>query len=327
MNESGIQRGETSTDGGSDIDRPIGRRRSDRIVGAARATREVVDQAMAAAHGDLPVLLTGPEGSGKQHASRAIHAWSDRSSQPFVVVACASTPEAALRREIFGSADGDGVAGRGEDAGALSRAGSGTLLLDRVDRLPTALCQSLQEAIKTRTFRREGESASRPIAARIIVTSVEQARTSPLGESPQLTIRVAPLSERQEDVLPLSAHFLRLYADEEALEPVGFTRDARDALLAEEWTGNVRELAERIRQAIKLAGSGSISAEALVLASEGEEIPSFKEAKRAFETRYVVGLLRRCGGNISRAARLAKKDRKDFYDVIRRTGVNPAEFR
>ena len=89
----------------------------------------------------------------------------------------------------------------------------------------------------------------------------------------------------------------------------------------------MRELAERIRQAIKLAGSGSISAEALVLASEGEDIPSFKEAKRAFETRYVVGLLRRCGGNISRAARLAKKDRKDFYDVIRRTGVNPAEFR
>ncbi|MBW2286574.1 MAG: sigma-54-dependent Fis family transcriptional regulator [Deltaproteobacteria bacterium] len=325
MTEIGIQQEGTATDGGNDIDRSIGRRRSDRIVGAARATREVVDQAMAAAHGDLPVLITGPEGSGKQHAARAIHAWSDRAKQPFIVIACASTPEAALGREIFGSADAD--AGRAENAGALSRAGGGTLLLDRIDRLPASLCQSLQAAIKTRTFRREGESASRPLAARILVTSVEQARTSPLGESPQLTIRVAPLSERPEDVLPLSAHFLRLYADEESLEPVGFTRDARDALLAAEWPGNVRELAERIRQAIKLAGSGSISAEALVLASEGEEIPSFKEAKRAFETRYVVGLLRRCGGNISRAARLAKKDRKDFYDVIRRTGVNPSEFR
>ena len=91
--------------------------------------------------------------------------------------------------------------------------------------------------------------------------------------------------------------------------------------------GNVRELAERIRQAIKLAGNGSVTAEALMLAADGEKVPSFKEAKRAFETRYVVGLLRRCGGNISRAARLAKKDRKDFYDVIRRTGVNPQDFR
>jgi two-component system response regulator GlrR len=325
MTEIGIPREGSATDAENELDRPIGRRRSDRIVGASRLTREVVDQAMAAAHGDLPVLITGPEGSGKQHAARAIHAWSDRSKQPFVVVACASAPEAALSREIFGSADAD--TGLGENVGALSRAGGGTLLLDRIDRLPASLCQSLQAAIKARTFRREGESASRPLAARILVTSVEQARTSPLGESPQLTIRVAPLSERPEDVLPLSAHFLRIYADEEAFEPVGFTRDARDALLAAEWPGNVRELAERIRQAIKLAGSGSISAEALVLASEGEEIPSFKEAKRAFETRYVVGLLRRCGGNISRAARLAKKDRKDFYDVIRRTGVNPAEFR
>ena len=70
-----------------------------------------------------------------------------------------------------------------------------------------------------------------------------------------------------------------------------------------------------------------MSAEALMLAKDAEEVPSFKEAKRAFETRYVVGLLRRCGGNISRAARLAKKDRKDFYDVIRRTGVDPSQFR
>ena len=65
----------------------------------------------------------------------------------------------------------------------------------------------------------------------------------------------------------------------------------------------------------------------LMLSAEEEEVPSFKEAKRAFETRYVEGLLRRCNGNISRAARLAKKDRKDFYDVIRRTGVDPAQFR
>ena len=76
-----------------------------------------------------------------------------------------------------------------------------------------------------------------------------------------------------------------------------------------------------------LAGQGAISAEALLLGADGAEVLSFKEAKRAFETRYVTGLLRRCKGNISRAARLAKKDRKDFYDVIRRTGVDPQQFR
>jgi two-component system response regulator GlrR len=140
-------------------------------------------------------------------------------------------------------------------------------------------------------------------------------------------IKIAPLAERREDVLPLAAHFLRLYADEESVKPIGFTSEARSALLTEEWPGNVRELAERIRQAIKLSGNAAITAEALLLAADGENIPSFKEAKRAFEARYVTGLLRRCAGNISRAARLAKKDRKDFYDVIRRTGVDPTDFR
>ena len=140
-------------------------------------------------------------------------------------------------------------------------------------------------------------------------------------------ISLLPLDTRREDMLPLAAHFLRLAADEAGIVPVGFTADARNALVAEPWTGNVRELAERVRQAVKLAGNGAISAEALLLAADGDNVPSFKDAKRAFETRYVVGLLRRCSGNISRAARLAKKDRKDFYDVIRRTGVDPSEFR
>ena len=111
------------------------------------------------------------------------------------------------------------------------------------------------------------------------------------------------------------------------IRPIGFTSDARNWLVEEDWIGNVRELRERIRQSVRLSSDGVISAESLMLATEGDEVPSFKNAKRAFETRYVEGLLRRCSGNISRAARLAKKDRKDFYDVIRRTGVKPAEVR
>jgi two-component system response regulator GlrR len=309
------------------IDRSIGRRRSDRIAGAARATREVVDQAMAAARSDLPVLITGPEGSGKQHTGRAIHAWSDRAAQPFTTVSCASVSEALLGRELFGCADGAYPLLPGEFTGALSRAAEGTLLVDGVDRIPASVLQTLVGAVKNNSFQREGDSENVRLRARVIVTSTVQPETSPLGDIPQHAISVAPLSERIEDILPLAAHFLRLYADQEGINPVGFTSDARSALVEEEWPGNVRELGERIRQAIKLAASGSISAEALMLAATGDDIPSFKEAKRAFETRYVEGLLRRCDGNISRAARLAKKDRKDFYDVIRRTGVDPADFR
>jgi two-component system response regulator GlrR len=327
MSETGVRRVDTGSEQSNEIDRPIGRRRSDRIVGAARATREVVDQAMAAARSEFPVLITGPEGCGKQHVARATHAWSDRAAQPFVVVSRAAVSEALLGRELFGCTGDVYPLLPGDFRGAIDRADAGTVLLDCGEKPNASVLRDLVQAIKTGSYQREGDRTPKPLRARIIVAAIGQPDHSPLGDIPQHTIRIEPLAERAEDILPLAAHFLRLHSDQENVVPVGFTADARNALISESWPGNVRELGERIRHAVKLAGSGSISAEALMLAADGDEVLSFKEAKRAFETRYVVGLLRRCSGNISRAARLAKKDRKDFYDVIRRTGVNPADFR
>jgi two-component system response regulator GlrR len=308
-------------------ERPIGRRRGDRIVGADPATQEGVEQVRVAARNEQPVWISGPPGAGKSHFARALHAWSARSGGPFVEVNCTAVPEALLAREIFGCSAGTYPDLPEEHTGALARAAGGTLLLREVERLPEAVHRTLAAAITDGRFSREGDGTSSPLRARLVFTSTARRGASPLGDGLVHELDLLPLSQRREDVLPLAAHFLRIAADEEGVRAVGFTSDARNALLAEPWPGNVRELFERVRQAVRLAGDGAISAEALLLAADGENIPSFKEAKRAFETRYVVGLLRRCGGNISRAARLAKKDRKDFYDVIRRTGVNPSDFR
>ena len=327
MSDGGAPREGSSVDMSSQIDRPSGRRRSDRVVGACRQTREVVDQAMAVGRSDRPVLLIGPQGSGKEHLCRAIHDWSARKAQPFVVVSCTSVTPALLGRELFGCSPSAHPNLPEEYAGGLARAGGGTLLIDAIDQLPRVVGEQLVKALTDGRYSREGDGASQPLRARVMATVLEAPERAPFGELPHHAIRLAPLSERREDILALAAHFLRIHADELGVRAVGFTADARNALMGEDWPGNVRELSERVRQAIRLAGDGAISAEALLLAAEGDDIPSFKEAKRAFETRYVRGLLRRCGGNISRAARLAKKDRKDFYDVIRRTGVNPSEFR
>jgi len=308
-------------------DRPTGRRRDDRIVGASRATQEVVEQALSAAGGDLPIRIAGPSGSGKGHLAQTIHTWSQRSGVPLVAVSCAAVAEALLGRELFGCEAATYPTLPEEYDGALSRAGSGTIVIDHIDRLPTPLQDTLTKAIADRRYQREGDATMIPLHARVIVTCLESNGHSPFANVPSQTIALPPLADRAEDILPLAAHFLRLHAEAEGLEAVGFTADARTALLAEPWPGNVRELRERVRQAVRLAGNGAISAEALLLSTDAAEVPSFKEAKRAFETRYVIGLLRRCDGNISRAARLAKKDRKDFYDVIRRTGIDPAEFR
>lgn len=305
---------------------PVGRRREDRIVGAGEHTRQLIAQATAAARTELPVLLIGPAGSDRELLARAIHAWGARGRDELEVLSCAAIPEALHSREIFGCAEGVYPAVPGRYVGALERNSGSTLLLEDLHALRSDVRAALLEALAERRFRREGEDGPRSLTVRVVATW-PAGRSFELGEVPHHAIEIRPLAERPEDVLPLAAHYLRVFSEEAGRRPVGLTADGRSCLLAESWPGDVHELRERIRQAVRLAGDGAITAEALMLAKDSDEVPSFKEAKRAFETRYVVGLLRRCQGNISRAARLAKKDRKDFYDVIRRTGVDPSQFR
>ena len=327
MTTTSQDRGPISTSGASGApERRVGRRRGDRLVGVSDAFQRALDQAETAARSELAVLLTGPSGSGRSFLARAIHARSERADAPFVERSCTALPDALQAREIFGCGPGVHAVVPGAHDGALMQAAGGTLLLTDVDSLRPEVRTALVQAIAQGTFRREGESARHALRARVLATATDRG-ASPFGDLPHHTLELEPLAARAEDVLPLAAHFLAEFSEEQGSSAVGFTEEARAALVAATWPGNVRELRERVRQAVRLAGGGAISAEALMLAGDGGTVPSFKEAKRAFETRYVKGLLRRCDGNISRAARLAKKDRKDFYDVIRRTGVDPQEFR
>ena len=296
--------------GGTHAQRAIGRRRNDRIVASSAATQAVVDQASAIARSDAPVLITGPSGSGRKHLARAIHEWSARAGGSLVESQVAGAAEPVQQKELFGD-------GSASQPGALARADGGTLLIENVDQLAPSLLQRLSESLRSGSLR-----------TRLIATGAQDGAAATLGASLGAErIQLTGLADRREDILPLAAHFLAEFAAEASIEAVGYNGEARRLLLEETWPGNVRELRERIRQAIRLSGQGAISAEALMLATDLDNLPSFKDAKRAFETRYVEVLLRRCGGNISRAARMAKKDRKDFYDVIRRTGIDPGQFR
>jgi two-component system response regulator GlrR len=305
--------------------RPAGRRRRDQLVAVSARAQRALDQAAAAAGSELPVVVRGPHGSGRSFLARAIHRWSERSAGPLVLLAAGAVAEPLQARELFGSAAGAQRGLPDEHSGALARAAGGTLVLCDVDALRAEVRAALGRALVSGSFTREGDGAVQPLRARVLATAPPGA--DPFPGLPHAGVEVDSLAERAEDVLPLAAHFLAEAAEELGVPAVGFSAEARSALLAEPWPGNVRELRERVRQAVRLSRGGAISAEALVLGADGEEVLSFKEAKRAFETRYVEGLLQRCGGNISHAARLAKKDRKDFYDVIRRTGVDPASFR
>lgn len=298
-------------------DSNIRRRRGDRMIVASGEFQHVVDLAAGLARGGDTVVIAGPTGSGRRHIARAFHGWSPQSSGPLIEVAADGLPEDQQRVALFGDS---------QTAGGCAEAAGGTLLILNADQLGAGVRSRIAEVLRSGQVSSDGMTEPTPLRARILATATAAEAELLPGISTK-SIAVSGLDRRKEDILPLAAHFLAEFAAEEGLDPVGFTSDATEALTQTQWAGNVRELRSRIRQAVRLAGSGAISVEALMLAHEGEDILSFKEAKRAFETRYVEGLLRRCSGNISRAARLAKKDRKDFYDVIRRTGVEPGQFR
>jgi two-component system response regulator GlrR len=306
--------------------RRTGRRREDRIVAASAAAQRAIDQATVAARGAQPVLVRGAPGSGKSMLARAVHAWSAVADGPLETLACGTVPEPLQARELFGCAAGTYPALPDAHIGALERAAGGTLLLEAIESLAPPVLASLGRTLASGLLRPEGGGDERPLRARLVATTDRGPGGASFGV-PCLEVELPPLAERREDVLPLAAHFLALAAEEAGVEVVGFSAEARAALLEETWPGNVAELRERVRQAVRLGRGGAVSAEALLLAAPSERVPSFREAKRAFEARYVETVLRLCDGNISQAARLARKDRKDFYDVIRRTGIDPSQFR
>lgn len=308
------------------VSRSAGRRRSDRIVGASPSMQQALQQAVTAAKSELPVLLTGPEGSGREFLANAIHTWSHRASGPFLVLTASALPEALQTREIFGCTEGAHRVLPAAHVGALERASGGTLVLDDAAALREEVWRELLTALAGHRFAPQGAAKHRTLESRVI--AIGRHHDGDLfGDLPCLHIDLLPLAQRREDVLPLASHFLSVFAEELGLAISGFSNEARQALLEADWPGNVAQLRECIHQAALLTRSGNVCAETLCVASPPKDIPSFKEAKRAFELRYVQSLLTRCNGNISRAARFAKKDRKDFYDVIRRTGVDPRAFR
>jgi two-component system response regulator GlrR len=319
------------------------RRRADRLIGTSRALQRAVEQIAVAGRGRFPVFISGEEGVDKEAIARLVHDASEWASGGFFGLDASLVPEPLLVREILG-AEAGAIAGLPAAAdGAFARVGAGTVLIEHIEAMSKDLQARLSEAIERNAYRRVGGTEDIPLEARLIATST--AGVDALAASgrlvPELSaqlrlleISLPPLRERRDDILPLAAHVLAAVREEIAREqgapcPVlGFSRDALERLREHHWPGNERELREQIRAAVRLAHREELGPDDLLLVPEkSAEIGSFREAKRAFEREYVTRVLRMCDGNISRAARIARKDRKDFYDVMRRNSINPGDFR
>jgi two-component system response regulator GlrR len=299
--------------------------RSD-IVTRSQLMEERLGLANRAAGSDAPVLLTGENGTGKELLARAIHAASSRRDHPFVAVRCKDSDEAALEDQLFGRAAPPGAV-RPREPGALEAARGGTLLLDDIGDLSLRLQSELMAALGD-------PKASR--ARLISTTSRDLKKLMEAGEFRQdlyyhldvLPIEIPPLGRRREDIPLLVSHFLE-QAGEEGGGKKLYSPEAIELLATTDWPGNVRQLFELVKQNVALSHGKIMSKEFVErsLGADVKKVPSYQEARENFARDYLTHNLQATSGNVSESARLAKRNRTDFYKLLARHRVAPDDFK
>ncbi|GEJ59121.1 sigma-54-dependent transcriptional regulator [Anaeromyxobacter diazotrophicus] len=306
------------------------------LVAESAAMKAVLAAARQVAPTDATVLLLGESGTGKSQLARYVHFQSRRASGPFVEVHCAALPETLLEGELFGHEKGAFTGAVQRKAGHLAAADGGTLFLDEIGELPAATQVKLLRFLQERTFVPLGATEPRTVDVRVVAaTNRDLAAAVAEGAFREdfyyrldvFAIRVPPLRDRPEDVLPLAERFLAargLPADK--LEPA-----ARQRLAAHRWPGNVRELENALQRALILAGEGGIgpahvapsgpagrSRGAAELLGEGFQLD-------AFERDLLLAALERAGGNKTHAAQLLGITRRRLYSMLASLGERPPE--
>ena len=290
---------------------------------------------------DSRVLITGETGTGKEMCARAIHYLSLRTAKPFVPVNCGAIPVELAENELFGHESGAFTGANTAKAGLVEEAEGGTLFLDEIDCLPLMAQVKLLRFLQDKQYRRLGSAKVRYADVRMIVASnaiLEDAVQK--GQMRQdlyyrlnvICIALPPLRERREDISLLANHFLRKYAVEFDKDIRTISAEALQKLTFYDWPGNVRELEHTIERAIVFCENSVLGEEDIALPSQDSQPEeSFQQAKakiiEQFEKDYVQRLLLSCNGNISRAAQAARKNRRAFWELIRKHHINASNFK
>ena len=326
-----------------------------KLVGEAPAFRSAIARLPAIARADATVLLSGETGTGKELVARAIHYLSERSTGSFTAVNCGSLPDTLLEDDFFGHERGAFTDAKSSRTGLLNQAHGGTLFLDEVDSLSPRAQVALLRVLQDRTYRALGSSEERRADVRVIAATntdlwplveTKVFRSDLYYRLSVLTIALPRLAQRSEDILPLTHHFL-LRLTPSTRGPFRLAQDAKDALLAHNWPGNVRELENAVLRAVSLCESDTITTSDLGIARSAPVVAqsdapgvsekvvidfsrSFGEAKRdtitAFELGYLTRVMQDCAGNVSRAARRARKERRDFRRLLHKHRLDPRAF-
>jgi two-component system response regulator GlrR len=307
------------------------------IITRSALMEEKLAQAHMVAGTDARVLITGESGTGKELLARAIHKASARRAHPFVAINCSAMTEDLLESELFGHEKGAFTGAIRTHKGLFQAADGGTLLLDEIGDMPMRLQVKLLRVLQENQIRPVGSTEA--IAVNVRVISATHRDLTQLMVSGQFRedlyyrlnvvhIDMPPLAKRREDIPLLVGHFLEQIARESNQRKI-YAPEAVELLATAEWPGNIRQLYNVVRHNVALSRNPIINAELAQQALGGgpSKLPSFDEARDEFTRNYLAQILQITGGNVSQAARLAKRNRTDFYKLLGRHQLAPDEFK
>ena len=321
-------------------------RKSDVLIGAGAWIKALYDRIAMVAATDVTIAIFGESGTGKELVARTVHNSSPRHDAPFVVVNCAAIPEALLEDELFGHVRGAFTDATRDREGLLAAANTGTLFLDEIGELPLPLQAKLLRVLQSQEFRRLGDDQDRRVDVRIITaTNRDLDQLVATGNFRQdlyyrinvFPLQLPPLRERREDVAVLVQHFINKLRGKLGKTIHGIAPEALARLQSYDFPGNVRELENKVHQAMVIASSSVIREEdvslpASVLGGGPIDVERpFRELKQeaidTFEVRYLSELLRAHHGNLTHAAHAAGIDRKNLWALLQRHGLERARFK
>lgn len=299
---------------------------------------DLLNQARLVAGSDISVFIHGESGTGKDLLARAIHKASPRSAHPFVAINCSAIPEPLLESELFGHSKGAFTGALRDHKGLFQAAHQGTLFLDEIGDMPLSLQAKLLRVLQDKEIRPVGATASVAVDVRVISAThrkLEQEmargnfREDLYYRLNVVALEIPSLAQRREDIPLLATHFLNKLSGKSSRKVEGFSPEAMKLLVSASWPGNVRQLLNVVEQCVTLSPTPIVSP-ALVqkaLRADPTEILSFVDARAGFEREYLVQLLQIAQGNVTQAARLAKRNRTEFYKLLHRHHLEPGLFK
>ncbi|MEM7082351.1 MAG: sigma 54-interacting transcriptional regulator [Pseudomonadota bacterium] len=310
----------------------------DAIVTRSPLINRLLDKAHALAQGDSRVLITGESGAGKEILATAIHKASTHRQGKLVVMKCSTMAENLLEAELFGRAADTFADAPTSQPGLYQLAQGGTLILDEVADMPMRLQVKLLRVIEEQSVRPVGAADGVPVDARLISTTHKDLKALIMDGKfredlyyrlSQSSLHIPTLNEHPEDIPILANYFLEQSIAAQNRPRMVYAPEAIEALMSAKWPGNVRQLKNKVAEHVEQCRTPVISVE-LVQDSLGEHatvLPSFTDARDEFIRNYLSQLLKMTGGNVSQAARMAKRNRTDFYKLLSRHQLDPEVFK